>query len=82
MAKATNTVLVIQGTGNQRTIVRTFEASEQTKTPLKAAKRFLQKVAEDTTHELHQAFVDGQLSYMGGHPTRVGIETRPTVVGL
>ena len=82
MAKAGNTVFVIRGTEGNETIVRTFRASEDTKTPLKAAKRFLRDIAGDETNPLHQPLLDGELSYVGGHPVQVGSETKQVIVGL
>ena len=82
MAKAANTVFVIRGTEGNETIVQTFRSTEDAKTPLKAAKKFLRGVADNAEHELHSALLAGELSYVGGHPVAVGVENKPSLTGL
>ena len=72
MAKATNTVFVYRTneTATDVTLLRTFGVTEDVKTPLKAAKRWLATISRDETHALYNAFHNGELFYMGGHPKR------------
>jgi len=82
MAKANNAVFVIQGTDGDETIVRVFRVTDETKTPLKAAKTFLLEVLKDVTSPLHDALLRGEISYVGGHPVQVTQTAKPTLVGI
>lgn len=79
--KASNTIFLVQGTDGNEQIVRTFRATEDSKSPKRALTRFLNLVLGDETHELHAAAKAGELSYMSGHEQRVELKTQ-TVVSL
>lgn len=77
--QAGNTIFLIRGNEGNEEIVRVFRVTEDSKSPKRALTRFVNLILGTPEHDLHEAAISGELSYVSGHTKQVQLQTQRVV---